>query len=143
MTSSPNRLVGIIVGAIYLLFGALGFTVTAGIAPFAPDGELFLGVFEVNAFQNIVHVLLGTALLASGLSGVPSARTANSVIGTLYLALGIAGLFLIGTTVDILALNVADNVLHFGSAALLLAVGLGADKAPQPEKRTPEGGPLH
>jgi len=42
--------------------------------------------------------------------------------------LGLAGLFVIGTGVNVLALNGADNVVHFASAVLLLAVGLGADR---------------
>jgi hypothetical protein len=49
-------------------------------------------------------------------------------VGAVYLAVGAAGLFLVGTEANIIALNGADNVLHFASALLLLGVGLGADK---------------
>ncbi len=56
------------------------------------------------------------------------AQLANTLVGLALLLLGLAGLFLIGTSLNFLAINVADNVLHFGTAAVLLAVGLGAGK---------------
>jgi len=128
MSTSPNRLVGVIFGAVYILIGFLGFTVTSGVGFFSIEGGLLIGIFEVNVFHNIAHVLIGAALLIAALSNVRAARTVNSVVGAAYLVLGLAGLFLVGSALNILALNVADNVLHFGSAAILLAVGLGADK---------------
>lgn len=45
-----------------------------------------------------------------------------------YLLVGIAGLLVIDTEANVLALNGADNVLHLGTAVILLAVALGADK---------------
>ena len=128
MSKSPNRLLATVFGAVYVLIGILGFTVTSGVGFFSTEGGLLLGIFEVNIFHNVAHILIGAALLIAGLSNVSAARTVNSVVGAAYLVLGLAGLFLVGTALNILALNVADNVLHFGSAAVLLAVGLGADK---------------
>jgi hypothetical protein len=128
MSSSPNRLLASIFGAVYLLVGLLGFTVTAGVGMFDTSGGLLLGLFEVNIFHNVAHLLIGAALLLAGLSSVTAARTTNTTIGAFYLILGIAGLFLVGSAFNILAINAADNVLHFGSAAVLLAVGLGTEK---------------
>lgn len=128
MSTSPNRLLATIFGAVYVLIGILGFTVTSGVGFFSTKGGLLLGIFEVNIFHNVAHILIGAALLIAGLSNVRAARTVNSVVGAAYLVLGLAGLFLVGTALNILAINVADNVLHFASAALLLAVGLGADR---------------
>ncbi|CAN5123424.1 DUF4383 domain-containing protein [soil metagenome] len=128
MSTSPNRLLGVIFGAAYVLIGVLGFTVTSGVSFFATEGGLLLGLFEVNVFHNVAHILIGAALLIAGLSAMRAAKTVNSIVGAAYLLLGLAGLFLVGTALNILALNVADNVLHFASAAVLLAVGLGADK---------------
>ena len=128
MSSSPNRLLATIFGAVYLLVGLLGFTVTAGVGFFDTSGGLLLGLFEVNIFHNVAHLLIGAALLIAGLSTVSAARTTNTTIGAFYLILGIAGLFLVGSAFNILAINAADNVLHFGSAVILLAVGLGAEK---------------
>ncbi|MCU1514003.1 MAG: hypothetical protein JWO10_1093 [Microbacteriaceae bacterium] len=129
MTRSPNRLLATIFGAVYLLIGVLGFTVTANTGFFSTQGGLLLGIFEVNIFHNVAHLLIGAALLIAGLSSVRAAKTVNTVVGAAYLLLGIVGLFITGTDFNILALNVPDHVLHFGSAVILLGVGLGADKS--------------
>src|SRR5690606_959861 len=42
MRSSPNRLAATIFGAVYLLVGVLGFTVTSGVGFFATEGGLLL-----------------------------------------------------------------------------------------------------
>jgi hypothetical protein len=128
MATSPNRLLGVIFGAVYVLVGLLGFSVTNGVGFFATEGGLLLGLFEVNIFHNVAHVLIGAALLLAGISNKRAARAVNSTVGFAYLVLGFAGLLLVGTSLNILALNAADNVLHFASAVVLLAVGLGADK---------------
>ncbi|HEV7948397.1 MAG TPA: DUF4383 domain-containing protein [Glaciihabitans sp.] len=128
MTNSPNRLLGIIFGAVYVLVGLLGFTVTAGVGFFSTSGGLLLGLFEVNIFHNVAHLLIGAALLIAGLSSVPAAKGVNTTVGAAYLLLGVVGLFLVGSEFNILAINAADNVLHFASAAVLLAVGLGTEK---------------
>lgn len=132
MAKSPNRLLGVVFGAVYLLVGILGFFFTNGVDIFATEGGLLLGIFEVNPFHNVAHLLIGAALLFSALAGVKSARAANTTVGAAYLLLGLVGLFILDSAANILALNGADNVLHFASAAVLLAVGLGADKATQP-----------
>ena len=129
MSSSPNRLLGVVFGAVYVLVGLLGFSVTAGVGFFDTSGGLLLGLFEVNILHNVAHLLIGAALLIAGLSSVPAARSLNTTVGAVYLVLGIVGLFIVGSTFNILAINAADNVLHFASAAVLLAVGLGADKS--------------
>ena len=129
MTKSPNRLLGVVFGAVYLLVGILGFFFTNGVDIFATEGGLLLGIFEVNPFHNVAHLLIGAALLFSGLANVKAARTTNTIIGAAYLLLGLVGLFILESAANILALNGADNVLHFASAAVLLAVGLGADKS--------------
>lgn len=128
MGSSPNRLLATVFGGVYVLVGLLGFAVTAGIGFIATEGGLLLGVFAVNPLHNIAHLLIGGALLIAGLSGVRAAKTVNVIIGAAYLLLGVAGFFLVGTGANILALNTPDHFLHLGSAALLLAVGLGAER---------------
>ena len=129
MTKSPNRLLATIFGAVYLLVGLLGFAYTGGVGFFDTEGGLILGLFEVNIFHNVAHLLIGAALLIAGMSNVRASKSVNTAVGAAYLLLGIIGLFLVGTAANILAINAADNVLHFASAAVLLAVGLGADKA--------------
>ena len=128
MFTSPNRLLATAFGAFYIAVGLLGFTVSTGRDFFAAEGGLLLVLFELNAFQNIVHLVIGAVLLLCGLRSVGAARTANPVVGAFCLLLGLVGLFIIGSDANILAINGNDNVLHFGTAVVLLAAGLGADK---------------
>lgn len=128
MSKSPNRLLATVFGAVYLLVGLLGFTATAGVGFFATKGGLLLGLFEVNIFHNVAHLIIGAALLIAGLSSLAASKATNTTIGAAYLLLGIVGLFIVNSSINILAINTADNVLHFASAVVLLGVGLGADK---------------
>ncbi|UBH05139.1 hypothetical protein K8P10_000650 [Leucobacter sp. Psy1] len=128
MKNSPNRLLGVVFGAVYLLVGLLGFTVTGGVDFIATDGGLLLGIFEVNPLHNVAHLLIGAVLLIAGLASTPAAKGANGVIGAAYLLLGIVGFFIADTAANILALNTADHVLHLGSALVLLGVAIAADK---------------
>lgn len=136
MRSSPNRLVATFFGAVYLLVGLLGFAVTGGVGFIATEGGLLLGIFAVNPLHNIAHLLIGAALLVTGLLSVKAAKVTNIVIGGTYLLLGIVGFFLVGTALNILALNTADHFLHLASAIVLLGVGLAADRSPQLSGRT-------
>lgn len=129
MRNSPNRLVATIFGAVYLLVGLLGFAVTSGIGFVATEGANLI-IFEVNPLHNVIHLAIGAVLLFAGLRGTDIARTANASVGAVYLLVGIVGLFLLNSPLNIIALNGADNVLHLASAVLLLGVGLALDKSP-------------
>ncbi|WP_295010914.1 DUF4383 domain-containing protein [uncultured Microbacterium sp.] len=129
MRSSPNRLVAVIFGAVYIVVGALGFAVTGGVSFLATQGGLLLGIFMVNPLHNIAHLLIGAVLLIAGLVSTRAAKGTNTVIGAAYLLLGILGFFLVGTSANILALNTFDHFLHLASAILLLALGLGVERS--------------
>jgi cytochrome c oxidase assembly factor CtaG len=126
-TSSVNRLVAYVLGAVFLLIGVLGFAVTTDVGFASREGDTLLG-FEVNPLHNIVHLLVGAVLLLGATRGVAAARSANIAIGGTYLVVGLIGLFILDSSANILALNSADNVLHLVSAAVLLGAGLAADK---------------
>ncbi len=128
LTRSPNRLVGVIFGAVYLLVALLGFLVTGGVGFASNQGALLLGIFEVNWLHNIVHLLIGAALLIGGLSNVSAAKSVNGIVGAVYLLVGIVGFFIVDTPADILALNTPDHFLHLASAVILLGVAFGAKR---------------
>jgi len=136
MRTSPNRLLATVFGGVYILVGLLGFAVTGGLSFVATEGNLLLGIFAVNPLHNIAHLLIGAALLIAGLSNVAAARSVNTVVGAVYLLLGVVGFFLVGTALNILALNTADHFLHLASAIVLLGVGLAADKSVRTDSRT-------
>jgi hypothetical protein len=127
MSGSPNRLLATVFGVVYLLVGLVGFAVT-GFSDFAGTntGDKLI-VFEINPLHNIVHILIGALLLLAS-RAVSTAKGANTLVGAVYLLVGIIGLFIIDSDANILSLNAADNVLHFASAIVLLGVGLSQDK---------------
>ena len=111
-------------GAVYILVGIVGFVLTGfgGFASTTPGGTIVL--FDVNPLHNIVHLAVGGAWLASS-ARVDTARTVSLVIGAVYLLVGLLGLFLAGDhSLNVLALNQADNVLHLVSGALALFFAL-------------------
>lgn len=134
LTKSPNRLVATIFGAVYLLIGLIGFLVTSDVGFAAQEGDHLFGIFMVNPLHNIVHVLIGAVLLAAGLKSIRHSKTANTTVGGVYLLVGIIGLFILDSSANILALNHADNVLHFLSALILLGVGLGMERNVNPAR---------
>jgi hypothetical protein len=129
MRNSPNRLVATVFGAVYLLVGLVGFVVTSGVGFVSTEGANLI-IFEINPLHNVIHLAIGAALLYAGVKDVQLARTVNTAVGAVYLLVGILGLFLLNSPLNIIALNGADNVLHLASAVLLLGVGLSLDKVP-------------
>ena len=131
VTASANRITALAVGAALIVLGAVGFTVTLAVPTTDPVGVLFLGVVSLNSLQNLVHIGLGAILVVAAAVGRTQARLTTRVLGTVFLALGIAGLFLSSTEYNVLAVNAAANLVHFLAAATLLAVGLGTDRTPR------------
>jgi Domain of unknown function (DUF4383) len=123
-TWTANRLLGSAFGAVYILVGLLGFTVSGGHGFAATGGGKLLGIFMVNPLHNVVHLLVGALLLAGAAGGEAAASRVNTLVGGVYLAVGVLGLFILTSSANIVALNSADNVLHFLSAAVLLGTGL-------------------
>jgi hypothetical protein len=109
--------------------GLLGFTVSGGHSFAGHDGGKLLGLFMVNPLHNLAHLLIGAALAFAASRGLAASRATNTAVGGAYLLLGVLGLFILSSSANILALISADNVLHFVSAAVLLGVGLGADRS--------------
>lgn len=109
-------------GAIYVLVGIAGFAAT-GLSNFATTSSDKLLLFGVNPLHNLVHVAVGALWLASSRSE-PAARAVSALIGSVYLLVGVLGLFLAGNSeLNVLNLNQPDNVLHFASALAALYVG--------------------
>lgn len=128
MLRSPNRLIALGVGGALLLFGLIGVVATVGMPFTDPTEVLLAGILPLNPLQSLIHVLLGAALLMGAVSSTAAARRLNGVLGAACLVLGLAGLFLVGSDLNVLAVNVVSNVVHFASAVLLLAAGVGTER---------------
>lgn len=123
---TPNRVVALAVGGLYLALGGLSFFATSDLDFFDHAGVWLFAVLDVNSAQNVLHLVFGAALIAAALS--EAAPRVNALVGTALLAVGIAGLFLISTPANVIAVNGASNLLHFATSAVLLVVGLGAKR---------------
>lgn len=109
-------------GAVYVAVGLIGFALTGVSGWVATEGPQLI-FFEINPLHNVVHIVIGAGLLAAASAGAQAARQATIAVGAVYAVVGIAGFALIGTPANILALNVADNLLHLVTAlAALVAV---------------------
>jgi hypothetical protein len=117
-------------GVVYLAVGALGFAVTNGVGFAARQGDTLMG-FEVNPLHNIVHLAIGAALVGGFLGGRRSTGLVATLIGAVYLLVGVVGPFITDTKANILALNGPDHFLHIGSAVVLLITGIIALRSTQ------------
>jgi hypothetical protein len=129
-TRTPVQLAALVVGAVFLLVGILGFipgiTTNFDQLTFAGhhSGAMLLGIFHVSILHNLVHLAFGVAglALARTFSG---ARGFLLVSGVIYALLGIYGVVINQqSSANFVPVNTADNWLHFGLAALMLALGL-------------------
>lgn len=138
MSQSPNRLLGIFLGVIYLIEGVYGFFVTSDTGFFATSGPRIVDLFGTNPFHNVIHVVIGVALLVAGLIGARIAKGMNTTLGAVFLLVGVLGWILViaggDVPLNILAINGPDNVQNFVTAVLLLCVGIGADQVARAPK---------
>jgi Domain of unknown function (DUF4383) len=127
---SPASLYAGLIGAVLLVAGIIGFFYSAS---FGSPGntDSVLGILEVNAWHNLVHILSGVLGLAAFASGPRASRTYALAFGVVYLVVAIWG-FIIGSHESILGflpVNTEDSVLHL----ILGVLGLGAYAASDPE----------
>lgn len=108
------RTVAAVFGAIYLLVGIVGFALTSPL----------LGLFEVNALHNVVHVVLGAILLYGSMSHAAAIQTARGV-GALLIVLGVLG-FITPDGFGLVPLGGNDIWLHLATGAILVATGMMA-----------------
>ena len=128
MRKSPAQVYALTFGLALLLAGIVGFFYTAdfstGDATTDPaNRDALIGVFDINGWHNVVHVVSG--LLGLALAGSwRGARLYAWGFGLTYLAVTVWG-FVIGdgeSILGLIAVNTEDNVLHL----LLGLLGIGA-----------------
>ncbi len=127
---SPAQIYSLVIGAALVLSGIAGFFYNASFG--SGDGterDAVLGILDVNAWHNLVHIASGVIGLAVA-SSYGGARTYAIAFGAVYLVVTLLG-FIAGDGEEIFNLipvNTEDNVLH-----LLLGVGglLAARKPPR------------
>ena len=130
MTATPVQTAALVVGAVFLLVGILGFIpgVTTDYGQLSGTGHhseaLLLGIFQVSILHNIVHLLFGVL----GLAAARAAATARSFLiigGAIYLVLWIYGLIIDkDSSANFVPVNSADDWLHFVLGVGMIALGV-------------------
>lgn len=118
------RTIAKVFGVVLLAVGVLGF-----VPAFTPDSKV-LGIFEVNAVHNLIHLLSGAVALAAGFSSAKASRMYFQVFGVVYALVTLLGVFYGDRAIlGIVAHNMADVLLHvlISGAALYLGFGTKAD----------------
>jgi hypothetical protein len=141
MFRKPNQLVGYVFGATFILLGVLGFPVTGGHSFAGPDGGQLLGMFGVNTLHNIVHLTAGAVLILGAVAGEAVASRVNATLGAFYVVAATVGLLIGGGPLNLLALNLADNLVHLANGIVLLGVGVAGLRAAR--RRTPVAAGQH
>src|SRR3954452_462725 len=138
--ATPARLYCLLVGAVLVIAGIIGFFYEASFASgdSIRSSDVF-GVLAVNGWHNLVHIAIGALLLIAAGS---AARGAALFVGVLYIVLCILGFIAtsnsgIGfiaendTLVRLVPVNNQDNVLHL----ILGITGVIAFYASRPASR--------
>lgn len=103
-----------IIGAVLTLVGIIGFFT---------GGKLLF--FDINPLHNSVHLITGALGLFAGFSSIHYAQLYNQWMGVVYLLVTLLGFVAPGLMTNLLAINLADNLLHLALGIVLAGVGFG------------------
>lgn len=101
-----------VLGAIFLVVGALGFILPSPL----------LGLFEVDATHNVVHLLSGALAIGAAAGGIGMARMYLLAFGLVYAIVTVVGMAMGGDILGLFHVNMMDNYLHAGISALCLGM---------------------
>jgi hypothetical protein len=118
--------IAIIFGSLFVLTGILGFVPAA-----TPDGHLF-GLFHVNAFHNMVHLITGAIAIAVGLMSDRAAIYYFRTFGIVYGLVAIMGFMRPNEMILGMAHNMADAWLHALVAVVSLMLGFSSMRQSTP-----------
>jgi hypothetical protein len=113
-----------VLGAVLTVVGILGFIMPSPL----------LGIFEVNALHNVIHLVTGIVFLGvAWMAPMQSSMTAK-IFGVIYALVAILGLVMGGEMLlGLIAVNMADHILHIGLALVLLWAGfMGGERSSSP-----------
>jgi hypothetical protein len=125
---NPARVYVGVVGVVLVAAGIIGFFYSSD---FGAPGKVdaVLGILDVNAWHNIVHLATGGLALLAFAAGADASRAYALAFGVIYLIVAAWG-FIIGSgdsILGIIPINTEDSVLH-----LLLGIGGVAAAAATP-----------
>jgi len=111
---TPAQVYALLVGLALLAGGVLGFFYSASFAiGEAIEREAVLGILDVNAWHNLVHITTGALALAVA-GSYSTSRAFALAFGVVYLLVAMIG-FAVGdgeAIVGLVPVNTEDNVFH-------------------------------
>lgn len=138
---SPAQLYALIFGLILVVLGIVGFFYNASFATgheTLVNRDAVFGIFDVNGWHNVVHILTGVLglLVASSYGG---ARVFAFAIGAIYVVVTILGFgYGDGDSIfKLIPVNTEDNVLHLVIGLAGIGAALASDAEPGPTMATP------
>jgi hypothetical protein len=139
MERSPAQVYALVIGVTLVAAGILGFFYNASFD--TGDGlerDAVLGILDVNAWHNLVHIatgLLGLAVAAS----YGGSRSYAIGLGIVYLVVALLG-FIAGDgdeIINLIPVNTEDNVLHLLIGIAGVGAGLATPSVPAPSTAAP------
>lgn len=113
---------------VFLAVGVLGFV------PGITSGGHLLGIFEVDALHNSIHLLSGIVAAIAAMSSAAYSRLYFKVFGGVYALVAIVGLVQGNSVLGLIGVNMADNLLHIVIAGAALAIGFMGSKDTMPSQ---------
>ena len=107
------------VGVVILIVGLVGF-----VPALVPGGKV-LGLFLVDPFHNIVHILTGVLAIAAAMASDSAARLYFKIFGVVYALVTVLGFVTGSGLFGLIPVNIFDNLLHLIIAASYLYLGFG------------------
>lgn len=133
-TRSPAQLFALVFGVVLLAAGILGFFYSASFEVGNDvERDAILGVLEVNAWHNIVHIVSGVIGLAV-VGSYGASRVYAFGLGAVYVVVTILG-FAYGdgdAIFEVIPINTEDNILHLLIAIAGIGAGLATPAQPSP-----------
>ncbi len=109
-------------GIVFLAVGILGF-----VPGVTNDQDLLLGIFQVSALHNMVHILSGLAAVLAAKND-SYAQLYFRIFGSVYALVAVVGFIQGDTVLGLFDINMADNWLHTVLAVAILGIGFGVPK---------------
>ena len=103
-----------VIGVVFVLAGLLGFV-----------NDPLLGILDVDAVHNIIHLATGILALIFTSQGEEQGRKFFLIFGIVYALVTILG-FMVGEgkVLGLFAVNGADNIFHLLVTIVFLIIGL-------------------
>ena len=121
-----QKILALVFAVVFLVIGVAGFI--PALAPNNTDGQMLLGIFQINTMQSVIHLLTAAAAFAAFIGGSYYASTYFKVFGVVYALVALWGLpglmqTFNGVLFGLIHVNLATELLHIVIAAVSLYAG--------------------